>query len=156
MKNNIKAGLFFIAVGAAFAAETLFEAGVLYRLRPLILIILGSGLIKIFLIRKKRDAVFFGAGSYIVQFGLLSLWLNFRSWGMLHEAWPLFIGMAGVSFLLLYILKPSQRLFLFNGLFLLSVCAVFFLVFLVDSTWWWSIFIFIGLSIIATGGRGDG
>ena len=94
INNNLKVGLFFIIAGLIFAVETFFKVRILYKLWPTILIILGSGLINIFFIRKKRDVLFFGMGAYLILFSLLALCCNFSSWEYAGNLWPLFIRSA--------------------------------------------------------------
>jgi len=151
MNDNLKVGFFFIAAGLIFAVETIFKVKILYKLWPIILIILGSGLINIYFLRKKRDVVFFGMAMYIIFFSLLALYCNFSSWEYAGKLWPLFISFAGLSFLSIFISKPVNKIYLFLGLVLLSISIVFFLVFSFSSQYWWTIFMFIGISILASG-----
>ena len=151
MGRNIKIGFFFILAGAAFAAEHFFAKGMLYRLWPLLLFLPGAGLIRIYFLRKKREALFCAAGSYLAEFSLLALWLNFTSWDILGSIWPVFIAFAGVSSLMIHLLHPAGRFFLVNGLFFLSASAVFFLVFSLGAEYWWSALILLGLSVMAAG-----
>lgn len=156
MSNNSKVGLFFIIAGMIFAVETIFRVRILYKLWPVILIILGSGLINIFFIRKRRDILFFWFGIYLFLFSCLALYCNFSSWEYAGSLWPLFITFAGLSFLAIFITKPIRKIYLFIALVLLSISIVFFLVFSFSSKYWWTIFMFIGISILTSGRKSAG
>jgi len=151
LTDSIKISLFFILIGIVFAVETFFDVRIVHKLWPLITVVLGSGLVNIFFLRRKRDVIFFSAGSYLVMFSLLAFYLNFTSWTYLADLWPLFIAFAGMSFLFVFGLKSSSRLYLLLGLFLISFSIAFFIMLSVSTKYWWTIFFLSGLSILAAG-----
>ena len=149
--NYHKVGLALVATGLIFALETFFKVQLLYKAWPIILTIIGTGFIKIHFIRQGRNAVFLGVGVYVILFSLLAIYCNMYSWAHLAYLWPLFISFAGISFLSVFCFNQKNKMYLLLALILLSISVIFFIVFTVSARWWWTIFILIGASILATG-----
>jgi len=154
VNRYIRLGVILIIIGALFAVETLFGVRFLYRLWPAFLTLTGIGFIGIFYKREKREGLYLALGAFLICFSALALYCNYYSWAMLGRLWPLFITFLGFSFLLINYLKARRRFFLFLGLILISLSAVFLLTFSVNQGLWWIIFILLGLSIIITGRGG--
>ena len=154
INRYIRLGVLLIIIGMLFAVETFFGVRFLYRLWPVFLSMTGIGFIGIFYKREKREGLYLALGVYLICFSLLALYCNYNSWGMLGRLWPLFITFLGFSLLFINYLKARRRLFLFLGLILISLSAVFLLTFSVNQGLWWIIFILLGLSILIAG-RGD-
>ena len=149
--NFIRLGIVLILLGLIFAAEHFFRISILYRFWPLILTIWGCGFLKIYFRRERRDAAFLGLGLFVIFFSLFNLYFAFFGWEALARLWPALIGLLGITFLSIYLFHRSKRIFLLIGMFLGSLCVVFFLVFYLSGDLWWTTFVLVGLSILAVG-----
>jgi len=141
-------GLLLIVVGVLLAVDTLADLFFIYKLWPLLIASLGGGLLGIYVRRSRREAIYVGIGIYLLGFGGLALYCNFTSWTRMADLWPLFVGFLGLSFCLAYFLGKRSRVLLLPGLLLISLTAVFFLVFAVSVHLWWTAFILAGLSFL--------
>ena len=140
--------IILIIVGVLIALESYFNLGIVFKLWPLLTLILGGGLIGIYIQRKTTGLLFLGSGEYLILFSGLALYCNFTSWSQMRFLWPLFIIFMGVVFFTLYGADRKKRAFLFLGLVLISLSIFFYLMFKVDMHYWWSIFILVGISIL--------
>jgi hypothetical protein len=147
MSNIRRVGVLFIVLGILFGLETYFSIKILSNLWPLLATSLGAGLVTIFYKRQKRENIYLIIGIYIICFSITALYLNFTSWEILGNLWPLFLAFAGISFLIPYLLNNTHKLFLFTSIFFFSVALIFFLVFSISKSFWWLIFILLGISI---------
>lgn len=145
--NHKKAGLFFLLIGILFGMETFSSFHLLSSLWPLLLTNLGAAYVAVFFKRKRNEPVYLILGVYIFCSSILFLYCNFTSWKVLVALWPLFIFFIGISFLFTYFCFLRSWLYLFTSLFFLSMSAVFLLAFSISYKFWWSIFIFLGLSL---------
>ncbi len=137
-----------ITIGILIALESFFKLGIVFKLWPVLTLILGGGLIGIYKQRKTTGLLFLGSGEYLILFSILALYCNFTSWSRMSFLWPLFIIFMGVVFFTLYGADRKKRSFLFLGLVLISLSIFFYLMFKVDLQYWWSIFILVGISIL--------
>jgi len=151
MSNVKRVGIFLIILGALFGLEANFHIRILSRLWPLLLTSIGAGFIGIFYKREKREAIYLGLGIYVICFSIMALYFNFTTWEMLSFLWPLFLGFAGISFLITYIFYRRDKVNLFLAAILFSITIIFFLVFSISHNFWWFIFILLGVSILITG-----
>lgn len=138
-----------IAVGLLIALESYVKLSIISRLWPVLTVILGIGLIGIFVKRKKSGMIYLAAGEYLICFSGLALYCNFTSWQNMARLWPLFIGFLGIVFFTLFVLNRERRVLLFLGLLLISLSAFFYFVFALDIRFWWTIFVLVGVSILA-------
>lgn len=152
-ENYKKLGIVFIFLGLIFATETFFKIRILYKVWPVIITILGMGYIGIFYKRESREGFFLGIGVYLILFSFLALYCNFTSWKQLSFLWPLFVVFLGISFIAIVIFKLKNKLLLFLGLIMVSISITFFLTSSIHSKFWWSILIFLGISILVMGRR---
>jgi len=151
MKSNIhRLGMILISLGIIFGLETLLKFQILYNLWPLILTNLGAGFISIFFKRERRDSIYLGIGVYIICFSILAFYCNFQTWEKLSVLWPSFIAFIGISYLFIYLFFARHPIYLFMIILFLSVSLVFFIVFSVNSKYWWIIFIFLGIAAFVT------
>ncbi len=149
--NFIRLGIVLILLGLLFAAEHHFRIRILYRFWPLILTIWGCGFLKIYFRRERREASFLGLGLFVIFFSIFNLYFAFFGWEALTRLWPALIGLLGITFLCLFLFHRSKRIFLLIGMFLGSLCVIFFLVFYLSGDLWWTTFVLAGLSILAVG-----
>lgn len=140
--------ILLIVVGALFAADSYLGLAIVPRLWPLLVAMLGIGLIGIYFQRKTTGLLFLGAGEYLVFFSGLALFCNFASWSRIGRLWPLFIIFLGIVLCTLYGFSRQRRLFLFLGLILISLAVFFYAVFAINTRYWWSIFFLVGISIL--------
>ena len=143
--------IFLIMIGLLFAIDSLFKLSIVYRLWPVVIAILGIGLVGIFLKRKASGALYLAVGEYIICFSGLALYCNFTSWQNMARIWPLFIVSLGIVFITLFFLYRRRRSLLFLGLLVFSLSIFFFLILSFGSQFWWTIFILVGLSILLSG-----
>ena len=143
--------IFLITIGLFFAVDSLFKISFIYKLWPVIILILGIGLVGIYIKRKSSGALYIAVGEYFIYFSGLALYCNFTSWRNMASLWPLFTAFLGLVFVSLFFVHKKRHLLFFIGLLLLALSAFFFLIFSVDSQYWWTIFILVGLSIFISG-----
>ena len=141
-------GLLLTAVGVILAIDTLTSLSFLYKFWPLLVALLGGGFIGIYLRRGRREAIYVGIGTFLLGASALTLYCSLTSWAVLAALWPLFIGLLGISFLSGYVFGSRTPVLLLAGLVLLSVAAVFVLVFAVDPGLWWTVFLLAGVSFV--------
>lgn len=151
MSNVKRMGIFLIVLGILFGLETYLNIRILSSLWPLLLTSIGGGFIGIFYKREKREAIYLGIGIYIICFSIIALYCNFTSWGKLGVLWPLFLGFAGLSFLITHLFYRRAKVYLLLSAMLFSIMIIFFLVFSISHNFWWLIFILLGISILITG-----
>jgi hypothetical protein len=150
MSSIKRLAIFLVLLGVLFGLETYFKVSVLYKLWPVMLTSLGGGFVGIYYKRRRSEVTYLILGIYIVCFSILAQYYNFTSWGKLAYQWPVFIGFAGMSFLITYLLYSRNRIYLFSAAFFFSIMLIFFLVFSVSKFCWWLIFIFLGISLLLT------
>ena len=143
--------IFLIMIGLLFAFDSLLRLSFIYKLWPVIILILGIGLVGIFVKRKASGDIFLAVGEYLICFSGLAFYCNFTSWRNMSEIWPLFIAFLGIVFVTLFILHSKKRFLLLLGLLHLSLSIFFFLIFSLTGQLWWTIFILVGLSILVSG-----
>lgn len=143
-----RVGFLLIAIGTAYGVDSFFDIHIINRLWPVLITILGIGFLGIFIKRGKHEAAYLGTGVYLTGFSALALFCNFSSWGKLATYWPVFILFLGISFIGPFLFDRSKRLVLLIGLLLSSVAVVFYFIFNVSGTLWWTSFIFTGLSVL--------
>ena len=146
-------GLLLIIIGAVFAVDTFWEFGVAHKLWPILTVILGAGLVGVFVKRRGQGIVYLAVGEYLICFSAVALYCNFTSWTELARIWPVFIIFLGVVLLTLFFIRrrKSRRVVLFLGLLLTALAIFFFLIFSLGANWWWVIFIFVGLCFLLAG-----
>jgi hypothetical protein len=136
--------LVFILAGAVLTLENMKIISGVSRLWPVFPLIVGSGFCILFFDRKARDLALLYLGSLLCQVSIFFFILNYTSWSMLSKLWPVFLGIAGLSFMAIY-LSGRIRIFSILGISLVLLAAVFYLVFGVSHNLW-------PLSFVAFGG----
>jgi len=137
-----------ILIGLLFAVDSIFHLSIVYKFWPIVIALLGTGLIGIYVKRKARGPVYLAAGEYLILFSGLALYCNFTSWGKMIHLWPAFIAFLGLVFITLFFFYRGTRFLLLIGLLLLSLFIIFIVVSSLGSTFWWIVFILVGLSIL--------
>jgi len=140
-----------IIVGLLFAADSLFNIHFLHKLWPVVITVLGIGFIGIYFRQRTGSNLYLAVGEYLVCFSALALYCNFTSWRCLSYLWPLFIMFPGIILLTVSLLRKKNRILLLAGFLLISLAVFFLLIFSVSIKYWWSIFVLVGLSILAAG-----
>lgn len=150
-KTYKRLAIFLIIIGLLFAVDSFLKVSVFYKLWPVVILILGIGLVGIFVKRKASGDIFLVAGEYLICFSGLAFFCNFTSWRNMSQIWPLFIVFLGIVFVTLFLLHSKRRFLLLLGLLHFSLSIFFFLIFSLSSQFWWTIFILVGLSILLSG-----
>lgn len=146
-----RVALLLITIGIFFAIDSYFKLSFVYKLWPLVLILLGFGLLGIFIKSRSSGNIYLGVGEYLLGFSGLALYCNFTSWTLMAKMWPLFIVFLGIVFISIFIWSKRRRIFLLLGLSILSLALLFFIIFSANNQFWWIIFLLIGFSILITG-----
>jgi hypothetical protein len=150
LSSHGKFAIYLLVIGALLAIDSFTKTSFAYKLWPLLITLIGIGFLGIFWQRAKREFIYLSIGIYFIGFSAIALYCNFTSWSVLSTLWPLFITILGVAFIAAVIFSRRKRLSLLVGLLLLSLSAVFFLIFSVSAQLWWTAFILAGLSILAS------
>jgi len=141
-------GALLVIIGLLLAIDSFFKLSLVYKLWPVLITIIGVGFIGIFRLRYRKEALYIGIGIYLIGFSVLALYCNFTTWTALSDLWPVFIAILGLSLIGAFMFGLRQRMHLLLGLLLVSLSAVFFFVFAIDTGLWWTAFIFTGISIL--------
>jgi hypothetical protein len=147
-KTYTRFAFLLIVIGLLLSIDSFLGMPIVYKFWPLIIAVLAVGFLGIFIRRNRREPVFLSTSVYLICFTGLALYCNFTSWSNLRQVWPLFITFLGIVFLSIFLFYKRKYLFLLLGLLLLSLSAVFFLVFSLGGQYWWTVFILVGLSIL--------
>ncbi|MHC4874178.1 MAG: hypothetical protein ACYTFY_20195 [Planctomycetota bacterium] len=142
-----------IVVGLLFAVDSILNLSFVYKLWPILLTVMGSGLVAVYFKRKTQGTFILAAGEYLICFSLLALYCNFTDWGQMGNLWPLFIVFLAINFTTFFIIDTRRRLMLLAGLLLFSLAISFFVIFSAGGQFWWVILILTGTSIYISGGR---
>jgi len=137
-----------IVIGVLFALDTFLDLSFVYKLWPVLIAMVGVGLIGMFFKGNSRVPMFLVAGVYLLCFSGLALFCSFTSWAAMASLWPLFVTFLGVVFVALFFFREKRRACLLIGLLLVSLSAVFFVTQTFGVHWWWTIFVLTGLSIL--------
>ena len=143
--------IYFILIGLFFSIDYFIGISIVYKLWPILILNLGIGFIGIFIKRNSREVLYLSVGVYLILFSFLALYCNFTTWRNLAHLWPLFIMFFGCSLITQFFFHNKKRFVLFLGLLLSFLSIFFILVFSVNGQYWWSIIIFVGLSILLSG-----
>jgi len=137
-----------IVIGVLLALDTLLDLSVVYKLWPVLVAMVGVGLVVMFFKGSSRVAMFLVAGVYLLCFSGLALYCSLATWAAMASLWPLFITFLGVVFVALFFFREKRRLYLLTGLLLMSLSAVFSVTQTFGAQWWWTILILAGFSIL--------
>ncbi|MBN2038313.1 MAG: hypothetical protein JW768_16350 [Chitinispirillaceae bacterium] len=139
-------GILLAVIGILLAIDTMADLSFIYRLWPLLTAVLGIGFIGIYLRRSRREAVYIGAGVYLIGFSGLAIYCSLTSWSVLAGLWPAFIGLMGLSFISGYFFGRRRPSLLLSGFLFISIAILFYFVFGQNQHLWWTVFIFAGIS----------
>jgi drug/metabolite transporter (DMT)-like permease len=114
---------------------------------PLLLVVIGIGLIFLFFNRKGKDTGLIWLGSFFASFGIFFLYLNYTSWSDLSYLWPFFLCIVGISFAMSGIFAKRKVLVYFAIIFIVMFLA-FYLVFTISILLWPLSFVVFGLSLL--------
>ena len=148
MSSYSRFGFLLSTIGIILAVDTFSSLSFLYKLWPLLIVMLGIGFIGIYIRRSRREAAYIGVGTYLIGFSGVALYCNLTSWTALSSIWPLFIGLFGISCVLGYFFGRRSPALILTGLLFVSLSTVFFFVFEYSSSLWWTVFVFSGISFI--------
>lgn len=141
-------GIMLAFIGILLAIDTLADLSFIYRLWPLVTILLGIGFIGIYIRRSRREGVYIGVGVYIIGFSVLALYCSLTSWTALSTLWPVFIGLMGLSFVFGFFFGDRHPSLLLAGLLFISLALLFYSVFGLNHRLWWIVFILAGISFL--------
>lgn len=139
--------LVFILAGAVLTLENMNIISGVSKLWPMFPLIVGAGFLILFFERKAGDLALLYLGSALCQLSIFFFYLNFTSWAKLVTLWPVFLCVAGLSFLSIYF-NSRIRFFSILGVSLVLLAGVFFLVFGVSHNLWPLSFVAFGGSLL--------
>jgi hypothetical protein len=139
--------LVFILAGAVLTLENMKVISGVSRLWPVFPFIVGSGFCILFFERKARDLAMFFLGSMLCQVSYLFFLPQFLFLVRAATLWPVFLCIAGISFLSIYF-SSRIRIFSILGISLILLAAVFYLVFGVSHNLWPLSFVAFGGSLL--------
>lgn len=135
-----------ILIGVLVTLENFQLIGCVSVHWPLLLLILGLGFLMLFYQRRRSDAVLLWLGSFLTILALFCYYLNFTSWAHLARLWPIFLGIVGLSFLVLGLDTRKRLYFYFAGAFI-ALFVILMLVFTVSTRLWPMSFAVFGVSL---------
>jgi hypothetical protein len=144
----VKLAVILIVIGILLAIDSLFNLNFIYKLWPVLTVMLGIGFIGIFTTRKKKGILYLVIGEYLICFSGLAFFCNFAGWSVLSTLWPIFITFLGIVFFTIYLHRKEKRSLFFLSIILLLVSLYFSIIFSYDNNSWWMIFIIVGISIL--------
>ena len=110
-----RVGLLLLVIGGLLAVESLAKLSFIHKLWPLLLTIMGTGLIEIFRRRGRGEAAYLTVGVTLIGCSGLALYCNFSAWGELGRLWMVFITVLGLAFVAAFIFAQRQRVVLLAG-----------------------------------------
>ena len=140
-----------IICGALMLMDTYGYLGGVYKLWPVFPLILGVGLCLLYFKKQRFDFALLGIGTYFICISFFFLFLNYTSWSILVDAWPLFIGFLGLSFLAPVIFGKKRGIFIFLALFLIFLSSIFVLAFSANSKLWPISLVLFGICLLLVG-----
>ena len=142
-----------VVAGLLLLCENFGLLGRVHQFWPVFPAFTGLGLVMLFVQRGRCDTVLLGIGSYLLGLSALFLALNFTDWALLARAWPVFIGLLGISSLLVApYASGARKVFWISGIFLVLLAAVFYLVFGVSPRLWPASLVLFGAWILVLTG----
>jgi presenilin-like A22 family membrane protease len=141
---NVLAGLLVLS-GIALLLEGNGVLLGIHNLWPIFVFVIGLGLSLMFY-QGRKDIGLIGLGSFMIMLSIFFFYLNFTSWALLKNLWPVFISIVAVSILLCF-LYNKKKIFLVVGLFGVLLSITFILIFGVAESLWPVSLIIAGLLI---------
>lgn len=136
-----------IVVGVLLTLENLVIIQGISKHWPLFLIILGSGFIMLFFHKDRIDEVLVWLGTFILLLGGFFYYLNYTSWNLLATLWPVFLGLVGLSFLSIGVMK-GKKLFVYLAVAFIAFFLIFTMVFAISTSLWPISFVVFGISLL--------
>jgi hypothetical protein len=140
-----------IICGALMLLNTYEYLHGVWKLWPVFPLIVGAGLCLLYFKKQRFEIVLLGIGTYFICISFFFLFLNYTSWNILTDAWPLFIGFLGLSFLAPVVFGKKRGIFIFIALFLIFLSLVFILAFSADSKLWPVSLVLFGICLLLVG-----
>jgi len=151
-------GILLVVIGGILAAASQLEMSFVYKLWPVLTLVLGVGFVGIYIKRQGRGGFYLALGEYLILFSGLAFYLNFSSgpeggsgWHNLRHLWPLFMAFLAVVFGTIFVVGNRRKFALFMALLMLVGTVFSFLVLWQGPDYWWTAFILAGISVLALG-----
>ncbi len=141
-------GILLTFIGVLLAIDTFADLSIVYKLWPLLVVMLGTGFIGIHVRRGRRESAYVGVGTFLTALGLLMLYCSLTTWAAMAGLWPLFIAFLGVSFCVAYFASGRRPYVFLAGLLCLLLAATFLVVFSSQRHLWWITFFLAGPSFL--------
>lgn len=106
-----------------------------WRLWPVFPFFLGIGGIWFFK-KARNDLLPLGIGTYLILVSILFFALNYTKWSYMAKLWPSFIGIFGISILIVACFAKTKKWCVASGLLAIFLATVFFMVFTIDASLW--------------------
>lgn len=138
----------FVIAGVVLTLENFHVISGVSRHWPLLLLLAGAGFLLLFFKDMRFDPALIWIGSFLLPLGGFFYFLNFSSWKNIAHLWPLFLGIAGISFLATTAVTKS-RIFLYLSITLIMLFSALWLVATVSLRLWPLSFVIFGLSLLS-------
>ncbi len=147
MRRIFVLALVFILAGIVLTLENMRVIVGASRLWPVFVLALGGGFLMLFVQRRNTDLALLYISTVFILLGLFFFYFNYTSWARMATMWPFFLTIAGAGFLAVYA-AGRDRLFLFLGISLIMLSAVFYLVFGISLQLWPLSLVAFGASLL--------
>lgn len=125
-----------ILAGFLLVLNNIGIIGGVWKLWPIFPLFLGLGGIWFFKMGKGRNLIPLGIGAYLTLISIFFFALNYTTWSHMAKMWPVFIGVFGISILVIACFAEKKKWFAASGLLLVFLAAIFFMVFTIDVGLW--------------------
>jgi len=140
-----------IAIGLVLLAENFGLIGHVGQGWPLTVTLGGTALVVAGTGRGRYGHGLIGVGVYLLLTSGLFLYLNFTTWSLMADLWPLFIGFLGVAIYVSGTGWKRRGVLLYLSLSLVALSGLFFLIFSVEPKFWPVSLVLFGISLLFLG-----
>ncbi|MBN2543410.1 hypothetical protein JXI42_11150 [bacterium] len=137
----------FIIVGIVLTMENLYVFKGFSVHWPIFLAIVGCGFVMLFYRKSRDDVVLLWLGTFVLLLGAFFYYLNYTSWESLENLWPVFLGLIGISFLSIGIIKKNLIFNIFAISFI-ALYLIFTMVFSLSTRLWPMSFVIFGTALL--------
>ena len=145
--STVFLALILIVAGIVVTLENFHFLIGISRHWPVLLIFLGTGFCILYFQRNKQDQTIIWLGTFLTAIGIFFYYLNFTTWRNLAKEWPVFLLIAGISFIPVVNFR-RKMIYVLSSLSFITLFLIFFLVFNVSTKLWPLSFLFMGVDLL--------